>query len=185
MRSKAQTRRPSLVLKRLNKTDKTIDAGPSRVLVVDDHPEAAKLLGKLLRRSGYEVAEVADDQVVLLTLTNEATPIIAVVASFSYAGTGAALKLLDGIRHAPEPRVNQCRVIVVADSSSQLMFAWQSGADAIIERPYSSAQLVSELDAAIERTNEERTAHRAEHIARLREVVSAAATRSGFAAEQG
>ena len=173
------------MLKRLNKTDKTVDAGPSRVLVVDDHPEAAKLLGKLLRRSGYEVAEVADDQVALLTLTNEATPITAVVASFSSAGTGAALKLLDGIRHAPEPRVNQCRVIVVADSSAQLLFAWQSGADVIIERPYSGSQLVAELDAAIGRTNEERAAHRTAHIARLRDVVSAAATRSGQPVERG
>lgn len=171
------------MLKRLNKTDKTIDEGPTRVLVVDDHPEAAKLLGKLLRRSGCEVAEVADDQVALQTLTNEATPITAVVASFSYSGSAAALKLLDAIRHAPEPRVNQCRVIVVADSSAQVLFAWQSGADAIIERPYSSAQLVAELNAAIGRTNEERATHRAEHIVRLREVASAAATRLGFAAE--
>lgn len=169
------------MLKRFNKTDKSPDAGPTRVLVVDDHPAAAKLLGKLLRRSGYEVAEVADEAVALHTLQNETTPITAVVASFSSAGIGAGIKLLDAIRRAPEPQVKGCRVVLMTDRSSQVLFAWQSGADAIIERPYSADHLLDELAAAIARDDAERAAWRAERVEELRRIVTAAAEQVGAA----
>ena len=92
------------MLKRQHKTDNSSHRGPARILVVDDNPDAARLLGKLFRRAGYEVAEVSDHQVALITMMNEPEPISAVVASFSTSGNGSCLKLLDAVRHTPEAR---------------------------------------------------------------------------------
>lgn len=156
------------MLKRL-KTEKTKRSDtPSRVLVVDDHPDAARLVAKLLRRSGYEVATVGDDQVALQTLTTEQVPITAVVASFSAGGTSAALKLLDAIRHAPEAKVHQVRVVLIMDFGTHIAFAWQSGADAIVRRPYRGETLLEELAAAISRTGEERGAWRVKQLDEVR-----------------
>ena len=98
------------MLKR-SKTDKTPRyEGPPRLLIVDDNPDAARLLGKLFRREGFEVAEVNDHQVALVALANEPNPISAVVSSFSTAGTGASVKLLDAVRNHHDPRVNTARM---------------------------------------------------------------------------
>ena len=58
-----------------------------RVLVVDDHPDAGHLLGKLFRREGYEVAETHDHQVAISSLVNQEEPVGAIVASFTTKGT--------------------------------------------------------------------------------------------------
>jgi CheY-like chemotaxis protein len=44
------------VLKRQPKTELPQPKGPHRILVVDDNADAARLLGKLFRKQGYEVA---------------------------------------------------------------------------------------------------------------------------------
>jgi len=157
------------LLKRQPKTDPNANAGPHRILVVDDNPDAARLLGKLFRRVGYEVAEVSDHQVALITLLNEPAPISAVVASFSTSGNGSCLKLLDAIRHTPEVRVNAQRVVLILDTARQQMFSWQSGADEIVLRPYRAEDLLRCVASTIERPDNERPAYRRQMIDMIRE----------------
>lgn len=158
-----------LLLKRQPKTDIPHPKGPHRILVVDDNADAARLLGKLFRKQGYEVAEVSDHQVALITLMNEPDPISAVVASFSASGNGSCLKLLDAIRHTPEPRVNAQRVVLILDSPRQQMFAWQSGADEILLRPYQADDLLAAVGATIERPDSARPPYRRQMIDAIRE----------------
>jgi len=157
------------VLKRQPKTELPQPKGPHRILVVDDNADAARLLGKLFRKQGYEVAEVSDHQVALITLMNEPDPISAVIASFSTSGNGSCLKLLDAIRHTPEPRVNAQRVVLILDTPRQQMFAWQSGADEILLRPYQADDLLAAVGATIERPDSDRHAHRRQMIDVIRE----------------
>lgn len=156
------------MLKR-QKTDSNERQGPPRILVVDDNPDAARLLAKLFRRQGYEVAEVSDHQVALITLLNEPAPISAVVVSFSTAGNSASLKLLDAVRHTPEPRVNAQRMILALDSDRQQMFAFQSGADEIILRPYFADDLLQATERAIARPDGDRVPYRRQRIDALRD----------------
>ncbi len=157
------------MLKRQSKTDTPAHKGPPRILVVDDNPDAARLLGKLFRRVGYEVAEVSDHQVALITMMNEPAPISAVIASFSTSGNGSCLKLLDAVRHTPEARVNNQRVVLILDSARQQMFSWQSGADEIILRPYRAEDLLSAVAATIERPDADRPLYRRQMIDVIRE----------------
>lgn len=156
------------MLKRQPKTDPNAQAGPHRILVVDDNPDAARLLAKLFRRVGYEVAEVSDHQVALITLLNEPAPISAVIASFSTSGNGSCLKLLDAIRHTPEPKVNMQRVVLVLDTARQQMFSWQSGADEIVLRPYRAEDLLRLVASTIERPDSERPTYRRQKIDEIR-----------------
>jgi CheY-like chemotaxis protein len=163
------------LLKR-QKTDKHEQAsGPPRILVVDDNPDAAKLIGKILRRAGFEVAEVGDHQVALVTLANEPVPIRLVVAGFSTSGTSSCLKMLDAIRHSPEPKVATQRVVLVLDAGRQQRFAWQSGADDVLLRPYFAADLVNSVREAVDRRDRDRINYRRLRIEELgSEVVEAA-----------
>lgn len=157
------------MLKRHNKTDQHEQSAPARVLVVDDNPDAARLLTKLFRRAGYEVADVADHQVALATLQNEPAPISAVVIAFSNAGNSACLKLLDAIRHTPDTKVNAMRAVLLLDSARQLLFSWQSGADDILARPFHADDLIAAVGAAIDRPESQRAAYRREQMQLLRE----------------
>jgi len=158
------------LLKRQSKTDHNAQPqGPPRILVVDDNPDAARLLGKLFRRVGYEVAEVSDHQVALITMMNEPAPISAVVASFSTSGNGSCLKLLDAVRHTPEARVNTQRMVLILDTARQQMFSWQSGADEIILRPYRAEEMLAAVAAVIDRSDAERPAYRRQMIDLIRE----------------
>lgn len=157
------------MLKRQSKTETSTPKGPPRILVVDDNPDAARLLGKLFRREGYEVAEVSDHQVALITLMNEPAPISAVIASFSTSGNGSCLKLLDAVRHTPEARVNTQRVVLILDTARQQMFSWQSGADEIILRPYRAEDLLEAVAATIERADADRPGYRRQMIDMIRE----------------
>lgn len=153
------------MLRRSSKTDhKQRRNGPPRLLVVEDDADVARLLGKLFRRAGYEVAEVGDHQVAMVTLANEPEPIDAVVASFSGGGSASCLKLLDSIRNSHNPVICKTRVVMVIDNPRQQMFSWQSGADDILTRPYQAVQLVQSVELALKRQDQERGEYRRERI---------------------
>ena len=140
----------------------------NRVLVVDDNEDAGRLLGKIVRRAGYEVAEMGDHQVAIATLVNETQPVGAVIASFTTTGTGACLRLLDAIRSHTEPKICELRVMLVSDQPRQQIFCLQAGADAIMLRPYHSTDLLDELSTMIERPDEDRMPYRRRTIELLK-----------------
>jgi DNA-binding response OmpR family regulator len=146
--------------------------GIDRVLVVDDHPEAARLLGRIVRLGGFEVAELTDPQVVIEALLDEPRPVGAVIASFTTSGTRACLRLLDSIRNHDDPRISELRVLLVSDHPRQQIFCFQAGADAILLRPYRAAELTSELAAMMARPDRDRDAYRLAQIDELTSTVS-------------
>ncbi len=158
------------MLKRSNKADSGFrKGGPGRILVVDDDPDAARLLGAILRREGYEVAEVAEHSIALLTLVNEPNPIDGVVASFTNGGTAAGLKLLDAIRHHSDARISMTRVMLLMDSQRRHVYSFQSGVDEVVLRPTHESQIVEAVRALVTRADSERAAHRRRMIDYLNE----------------
>lgn len=153
------------MLKR-SKTESSRRKGPFRILVVDDNADAATLIGRLLRRAEYEVAEVADFQLAMTILAEE-PGLSAVIASFSTAGSGASLKLLDAVRNNKSVDVRDIPVVMITDQGRQLLFAWQGGVDEVLVRPFHEEQLLESVAAAVQRRAEERVAHREEAIHRL------------------
>lgn len=149
-----------------------VDPSGVRVLVVDDHTDAGRLLGKILRRAGYEVAEISDQQLAVANLGQESEPVGAVVASFTTTGTRASLRLLDSIRNHPDPQVSSLRVLLVSDQPRQQIFCLQAGADAILLRPYHSAHLLAAMEEMIGRPDADRAAYRRATVEELKRTMS-------------
>lgn len=161
--------------------------GPPRLLLVEDHEQAARLLNRLLLAEGFAVAEVDDHASAVAAIEDPASDIAAVVISYSIAGTSACLKLLDAIRHAPEPRVAMQVAVVVLDSHRQHMFTWQSAADDVLVRPYAAEGLVDAVRGAVERPNDERAKYRARQLERVQSDIDRdqiASEFAGFGARQ-
>jgi DNA-binding response OmpR family regulator len=146
--------------------------GRDRLLVVDDLPEAARLLGRILRQAGYEVAELTDPDAVVGTLLDEQRPIGAVVASLTTAGTPGGLKLLDALRSHTDGRISGLLVLLISDHPRQQIFSFQAGADAILMRPYRASDLTAELAAMLARPESDRARFRAVEIDRLKATIS-------------
>ena len=91
-----------------------------------------------------------------------------VIAAFSASGTSSCLKLLDAIRNSPEPRVSEIRVILTLDGARQQIYAWQSGADDVLLRPYFATDLVTATRDALERREKDRPLYRRQRIDELR-----------------
>lgn len=138
--------------------------GPARVLVVQDDPDAAELLRRVLERGGYEVLLVTSPDDALGTARTE-HPDIAVI---DLGGTGPNLKLLDSLRQARDPAVAGLRVVMLARQGSNPMFSWQSGIDGFLDRPFHADQLVGEVEAVLARSEADRPRHRREQLERAK-----------------
>lgn len=148
---------------RRHKTEEPIELDypdSRRLIVVDDLPEAGHLLGQLLRRQGYEVAEIGDHPTAINTLLEQPEPVAGVVASFTTAGTSAALRLVDAFRNHHRIELNSVRVLMISDQPRQQIFCLQAGADAILLRPFSGEEFVAATVAMITRPESERVPYR-------------------------
>jgi CheY-like chemotaxis protein len=143
-------------------TDDTSAENPSsrKLIVVDDLPEAGHLVSKLLRRANYEVAVLADLPATTATLAEFPDVVAGIVASFSTAGTGACLRLLDALRSHLDPRLHELRVLLISDQSRQQIFCLQAGADGILLRPFTDTELVVAVEEMVLRPESDRIAYR-------------------------
>lgn len=148
---------------RRSKTDRGID-GPARVLVAQDDGDALELLRRVLARAGHEVltASTHDETVGLATAEH---PDLVVL---DMGGTGANLKLLDGLRHADDQTVAGMRVLLLARQGSNRMFSWQSGIDGFLDRPFHADELVAAVTDVLTRPNADRARHRRDELERAR-----------------
>lgn len=138
------------------------------VLVVNDDADGCELVARIIEADGKVVARAHSH--------NDATQVLrqqpdlrAVIIDFTSGATASNLKLLDSIRHGDEAN-RETGVVVLAASATNRMFAFQSGADAFMVRPFHANELLAELGAVLGRSQEERARYRAQQ---LREAQSA------------
>ena len=128
--------------------------------MVDDHVEAGHLIAQLLRRAGFEVAELVDHQTAVSALIDHEDEVAGVVASFTTTGTSGGLRLIDALRNHHLDRLSHLRVLLISDQPRQQIFCLQAGADAILMRPFSDASLVEAVEAMVARPESQRMAYR-------------------------
>lgn len=114
------------------------------VLIAGDDANANELLSRVLVLRGYRTvtatsAEAGGQRAV------EQLPRVAVV-DLGGKGISASLKLLDFFRSHDDPRVSRCRVIIIAKSSANRAFCFQSGADEFLQRPFHANDLVEAIE---------------------------------------
>jgi two-component system OmpR family response regulator len=133
-------------------------AGPTRVLVVDDDKDACELVARIVESAGWTATRCYAQDDALRKLDEGDPPFKAVIADLHSGGTGAGLELLDAIRRAKD--VKDVPVLLLTQSDQNRMFAWESGADAFLVRPFHADDLINEVYAVLTRTLEERDAWR-------------------------
>jgi two-component system, OmpR family, response regulator len=137
-------------------------SGPTRVLVVDDDPDACELIARIIERHGMEAVRVHGHDQAMTELLGAINAFRAIVVDFSHGGPAAGVALLEDVRSSDA--VNDVPVIILTRLDQNRVFAWQAGADGYLVRPLHASELVAELDAVLARTPEERKAHRQEAL---------------------
>jgi DNA-binding response OmpR family regulator len=132
--------------------------GPTRVLVVDDDKDACELVARIVESAGWTATRCYTQDDALRKLDEGDPPFKAVIADLHSGGTGAGLEMLDAIRRAKD--VKDVPVLLLTQSDQNRMFAWESGADAFLVRPFHADDLINEVYAVLTRTLEERDAWR-------------------------
>jgi len=133
-------------------------ARPWRVLVTCDDRVAAELLARIVRAEGHIVglADSGGDTVQGLL----AHPVHAVVLDLRVAGAGGNLVVLDQVRSHHDPAVSGARVLLCAGKGANRLFAWESGIDAYLRRPFHARDLVAAVTAMVERPEDDRRRYR-------------------------
>jgi DNA-binding response OmpR family regulator len=136
---------------------------PPRILVVNDDEDAGALVERVLTHAGFEVDRVTttDDAVAHAT----GAPPALVVLDLS-SGVGGSLKLLETLRTHADPDLAAAGAVLISRQAGNRVFAWQSGIDALLVRPFHADELLREVTAVIRRTPDERARHRQEQQAR-------------------
>lgn len=138
-------------------------AGPTRVLVVDDHPDACELVARIVESAGWTATRSYSHDDALEKLESGDPPFKAVIADFQGGGTNASLELLDAIRRNRD--LADIPVLLLTQNDANRLFAWESGADAFLVRPFHADDLINEIYAVLTRSRDERDAWREEQLA--------------------
>jgi DNA-binding response OmpR family regulator len=131
--------------------------------VVDDDPDACELIARIVESAGWTATRCYDHDEALAKLESGDPPFKAVVADFHSGGTGAGLELLDAVRRNKD--VKDVPVLMLTQSETNRNYAWESGADAFLVRPFHADDLINEIYAVLTRSSEERDAWREEQLA--------------------
>ena len=139
-------------------------AGPARLLVVADDDAALELVARLLEQATYAVERSSEHAEAVKMLRYGDATYSGVIVDFHGGGTSSSLKLLDAVRHLDDKARSQVPVMILTGTDTNRVFAWQSGADAFLVRPFHATEMVDEVHEMLERTDSEREQHRREQM---------------------
>src|SRR5471032_3200196 len=129
--------------------DMTADVDNSRVLVVDDQADVARMLAAALERQGHQVRTVTDGQAGFAWFA-EWRPALVL--------TDLRLPVMDGLELCRRIR-EQSRVpiIVVSGTGEEAakVEALDAGADDYVTKPFGTGELLARVRAALRRTGDE------------------------------
>jgi DNA-binding response OmpR family regulator len=131
--------------------------------VVDDNQDACELIARIVESAGWTATRSYSQDDALTKLDSGDPPFKAVIADFQSGGTGASLELLDSVRRNQD--FADVPVLLLTRSEQNRMYAWESGADAFLVRPFHADDLINEVYAVLTRSTDEREAWREEQLA--------------------
>jgi len=135
-----------------------VAAGPSTLVVVNDDPDACEVVARVLELDGHRVVRVSNADAVPAVVHD--TGAGAVVLDLVTGGYGANLDALERLRTRSAGPSRGVRVVLVGATAGQALFAWQSGIDGFLLRPFPADLLRSTVADALARGEKERAGFR-------------------------
>jgi DNA-binding response OmpR family regulator len=132
------------------------DAGGA-VLVLNEDTDACELVARLCEHAGFDVVRFFDPASVVDQLAEGG--IAGVVIDALGTGISTAFSVLDQIRSA-EAKIRDTAVIILASTDTNRLFAYQSGVDGYLVRPFHSDELVEAVRATLARPLSDRVHYR-------------------------
>lgn len=145
----------------MSRRSRSDQAGPTRILVVDDDPNGRELIARILESAGWKADRCSSEGEALVQLGAAQPPYKAVVVDFT-SGTTSSVQLLGAIRGRDE--IAGLPVVLLTTSTDGQVFAWQSGVDGFLVRPFHADDLINEVYAVLSRTPSEREEYRTEKL---------------------
>jgi DNA-binding NtrC family response regulator len=140
-------------------------ARPSTLVVANDDPDACEVVARVLELDGHEVVRVSNPEAVAAVVRD--TGATGVVLDLVTGGYGANLDALERLRTGSARRSPGVRVVLVGAKASQALFAWQSGIDGFLLRPFAADVIRRTVADALARGEKERAGFRSDEQQRL------------------
>lgn len=132
-----------------------------RALVVNDDPDAGELIARLCATLGLDTDRATSPDDALDSLRSGSYDVV--VLDLLLAGVTASLRLLDDIRDLTGT-AGGAGVVIIAPTDTNRLFAYQSGADGFVVRPFHAEELLDTVTAVLARSPEERLDYRREQL---------------------
>jgi DNA-binding response OmpR family regulator len=137
--------------------DGTADSTEGAVLVVNQDPDACELVARLVELAGFPAVRFFDHGSVVDQLTEGG--VAGVVVDALVAGDTDAFAVLDAIR-AAEASVRDTVVVILGTTDANRLYAYQSGVDGFLVRPFHAGELVEAVRTTLGRSLEDRVSYR-------------------------
>ncbi|MET0902280.1 MAG: hypothetical protein ABWZ52_03480 [Acidimicrobiales bacterium] len=128
-----------------------------------DDPAACEMIVRMISLKGYRGIGATSPEEATWHLGSEFPRCI--VITIDSGLMGSSFKVLDLVRSHRDVRVNTARVVLCAPSPRNRTFAFHSGADAFLVRPFHIDELVDEIADVLARPLEALARHRRDELA--------------------
>ena len=115
-----------------------------RVLVIDDDPTIADLLGLILRLEGYEVSHSADGAAGLLAALHERPDVVLLDL---HLPSLSGYEVVRQIRRERDIRAVPVVAVTAMVTTNALEAAWRAGVDAILTKPFEPEDVLDHVRA--------------------------------------
>jgi CheY-like chemotaxis protein len=122
--------------------------GDALVLVADDDADVRELVVFRLERAGYEVVTAGDGDEAL-QLARELRPAVCLIDVMMPGRDG--YEVTRGLREAEETRDTLIVLLTASVQEAAVERGFEAGADDYVKKPFSPAELVERIAAALER----------------------------------
>lgn len=131
---------------------------PWRILIAGDDADSVELLARLMDAAGHEVV-VGDSQMEVLGQV-AAGGVTCVLLDMTRSGTGDANNMIVSLRTSVHQLHVDVPIVLCGSRSVNAIFAWDSGADEVLRRPFRPEVLEEAIESAVVRPASERAGYR-------------------------
>jgi two-component system response regulator ResD len=126
-----------------------VDSSHSSVLVVDDEPTILDVVGRYMKRAGYETHRAADGPEALRVAAEHRPDLV--VLDLMLPGIDG-IEVMRQLHEAPDPRIAVILLTARGEESDRLV-GLRQGADDYVVKPFSPAELVARVGAVLRRVS--------------------------------